>query len=238
MVRDCSRGRAEWRARCKHARSSLGPLDWMSVVMPPGACRISGVAARARIREASREPDPPNELGSPTNKRAYPLRFDRRRESQHGDQPVWPAEPTRSRIARNVPRAIATRHTGQAPVGAATADNFGGEDLHTHAPLATTRERSRTHVRAKPCWPRGPTRLHTAPHLPTATPNPRMGEALLAATTYTLTHCSTDSDGDPEPTHGRSPVWRADPRCSYERSLPRRTLRVAARLGWSFLITP
>jgi hypothetical protein len=45
-------------------------------------------------------------------------------------------------------------------------------------------------------------------------------------------------ESDRERTHGRSPVWRADPRCSYERSLPRRTLRVAARLGWSFLITP
>jgi hypothetical protein len=54
----------------------------------------------------------------------------------------------------------------------------------------------------------------------------------------TLTHRSRRPESDHKPTHGRSPVWRADPRCSYERSLPSRTPRVAARLGWSFLITP
>jgi hypothetical protein len=48
----------------------------------------------------------------------------------------------------------------------------------------------------------------------------------------------TTCRGATQPPCGRSPVWRADPRRSYERSLPGRTPRVAARLGWSFLITP
>jgi hypothetical protein len=87
----------------------------------------------------------------------------------------------------------------------------GRQDLHADAPLAVSRERSRRHAWAKPC---------------------------LAATTYTLPHRSQRPDSERERTHGRSPVWRADPRRSYERNVSRRTPRVAARLGWSFLITP
>jgi hypothetical protein len=63
---------------------------------------------------------------------------------------------------------------------------FGGQDLLTHAPLATSRQRSRTHAWAKPC---------------------------LAGTTYNAVplHTSrefTRSENDRRPTHGRSPVWR------------------------------
>jgi hypothetical protein len=88
---------------------------------------------------------------------------------------------------------------------------FGRQELHTPALRHRFRRRSRTLAWAKPC---------------------------LAARSYTLPHCATGSDGDHRPTHGRSPVWRADPRRSYERNFPRSTPRVAARLGWSFLITP
>jgi hypothetical protein len=87
----------------------------------------------------------------------------------------------------------------------------GRQDLHAHAAAPTFRERSRPHAWTKPC---------------------------LIARTYNACTPSTGSESDHEPTHGRSPVWRADPRCSYERSVARRTPRVAARLGWSFLITP
>jgi hypothetical protein len=73
------------------------------------------------------------------------------------------------------------------------------------------RRERRTHAWAKPIWPPGPTHSRT---------------------------CSQPPESDREPPHGRSPVWRADPRRSYERSLPCRTPRVAARLGRSFLITP
>jgi hypothetical protein len=68
----------------------------------------------------------------------------------------------------------------------------------------------RSHGRS-PVWPPGPTHSRT---------------------------CSQPPESDRERTPGRSPVWRADPRRSYERSLQRRTPRVAARLGRSFLITP
>jgi hypothetical protein len=120
-----------------------------------------------------------------------------------GRSPVWRPDPQPPTAARRVPRTIATARMGEAV--------FGGNDLHTHAPLATFRDRPRPHAWAKPC---------------------------LAATTYTLTHRSQRSETDHDRTHGRSPVWRADPRCSYERSVARRTPRVAAGLGWSFLITP
>jgi polyisoprenoid-binding protein YceI len=46
--------------------------------------------------------------------------------------------------------------------------------------------------------------------------NPRMGEPRLAARTHTLSHHSQPPESDHELRHGRSPVWRADPRHSYE----------------------
>jgi hypothetical protein len=143
---------------------------------------------------------------------------------------------------------------------------FGRDDLHTHARLATFRERPRTHAWAKPClaartytlmhhstrsesdherthgrspvWRGRPTHSCTARNVPRATTNPRMGEALFGRNDLQRQDRSQCPESDRGPTHGRSPVWRADPRCSYERNLPSRTPRVAARLGWSFLITP
>jgi hypothetical protein len=65
-----------------------------------------------------------------------------------------------------------------------------------------------------------------------------MGEALFGGNDLQRLWALLRPESDHGRTHGRSPVWRADPRRSYERSLARRTPRVAARLGWSFLITP
>jgi hypothetical protein len=113
------------------------------------------------------------------------------------------------------------------------------DDLRTDAPLHAVRERSRTVALGEALFDRQ--ELHTPAPAPTLGARPRThtwAKPCLVARTYTLTHHSTGSDGDPKPTHGRSPVWRADPRCSYERSVASRTLRVAARLGRSFLITP
>jgi hypothetical protein len=115
---------------------------------------------------------------------------------------------------------------------------FDSEDVDTHAPPATFRETTTNPRTGEALFGREDLQRCTASHVPRATANPRMGEALLGATTYTLTYRSQRSENDHERTPGRSPVWRADPRCSYERNLPRRTPRVAARLGWSFLITP
>jgi hypothetical protein len=114
----------------------------------------------------------------------------------------------------------------------------GRQDLHAHAPLHTFRRRSRTHARRCPVWPRRPTHSCIARNVPRATTNPRMGEALFGRNDLQRQDRSQCPESDRGPTHGRSPVWRADPRCSYERNLPSRTPRVAARLGWSFLITP
>jgi hypothetical protein len=87
-------------------------------------------------------------------------------------------------------------------------------------------------------WRPGPTRSRTAHNVLRRNPGLHVGEALFGRLTLSACIRPVRSENDPRPTHGRSPVWRADPRRSYERSLPRRTLRVAARLGWSFLITP
>jgi hypothetical protein len=90
----------------------------------------------------------------------------------------------------------------------------------------------------RPVWRGRPAHSRPAPHVPSTIPDPRMGEAQFGG--KDLQRCTrfTRSESDRRPTHGRSPVWRADPRRSYERSVARRTPRVAARLGWSFLITP
>jgi hypothetical protein len=159
------------------------------------------------------------------------------------------------------------RHLGEALCGR--------DDLHTHAPLHTFRERSQALAWAEPCLD---ARTYTLTHRlqrpesvdectrmakpvwrADLVPRTRHSEASwrvefnavsgrivgglqahttsFAADPQPACH-STRPDNDHEPTHGRSPVWRADPRGSYERSVARRTPRVAARLGWSFLITP
>jgi hypothetical protein len=95
----------------------------------------------------------------------------------------------------------------------------------------------------RPLWRPGPTTHVSAPRVSRTITNPHTGEALFGGNDLQRQdsqpmHRLFPFRNDPERTHGRSPVWRADPRCSYERSVASRTLRVAARLGWSFLITP
>jgi hypothetical protein len=166
-------------------------------------------------------------------------RFENDRRPSHGRSPVWTRGPTRSRTACNVPRAStnarawrslfggptwsrATRHSEaswRVEFNAVSGRIAGGLQAHTTSFAAdpqpachSTRpdnDHEPTHGRS-PVW-----RVDQTTHAPLVT-----------------------SRGDDERTHGRSPVWRADPRGSYERSVARRTPRVAARLGWSFLITP
>jgi hypothetical protein len=144
----------------------------------------------------------------------------------HGPSPVPTHNP---RTAQPVPRAITSARKSEAL--------FGGNDLHTHAPLATFRDRPRTHAWAKPCLA-GPPGAPTAHNVSRRNRGLPVGEALFGGPTYNAVPASHVPRATPNSTHGRSPVWRADPRRSYERSVASRTPRVAARLGWSFLITP
>jgi hypothetical protein len=132
-------------------------------------------------------------------------------------------------VSGNGPRG-ATRQTGSSP-------KCCGRHT-TCLSLRTHRERRRTQARAKPCLA---ARTYNASVRSSRSENDHErthGRSPVWRGRYTLTHRSTRSENDPRPSHGRSPVWRADLRCSYERNLPSSTPRVAARLGWSFLITP
>jgi hypothetical protein len=114
----------------------------------------------------------------------------------------------------------------------------GRQDVHVHAPLANVPRATTNPRMGEALFGGKDLQRCSAPHVPRTIADPRMGqEPCLAATSYNV-YRSARSESDHEGTLGRSPVWRADPRCSYERSLARRTPRVAARLGWSFLITP
>jgi hypothetical protein len=149
-------------------------------------------------------------------------RFENDRRPSHGRSPVWTRGPTRSRTARNVPRAStnarawrslfggptwsrATRHSEaswRVEFNAVSGRIVGGLQAHTtsfaadpqpachstrpdndhepthgrspvwrvdqttHAPLVTTRERSRTHAWAKPCLAGGPDHPRTARNVP------------------------------------------------------------------------
>jgi hypothetical protein len=64
------------------------------------------------------------------------ITFRERSRTHHGRRPVWTRRPTHSRIARSVPRATRPRAQAKPCLAAKT---------HTHAPLATSRQRSRTH---------------------------------------------------------------------------------------------
>jgi hypothetical protein len=137
----------------------------------------------------------------------------------------------------HAPRATMTAHTVEALFG---RQSFNAVRLHTsrersrrHAwakpcpvarsytlprPLATSRERSRTNAWEKPCLaPRTCTLTHRS-YVPRTITTARMGEALFGREDYTPTHRSQPPESDHEPAHGRSPVWRADPRRSYERT--------------------
>jgi hypothetical protein len=133
----------------------------------------------------------------PTARRTpAPLPAFRERSRPAHASPVWPPGPTRSRSPPHVPRRHPDPHVGEALFVAGTTR---GACIRP----GTFRERSRL--------------LHgDQPVLAARTHNAR---------THNLCIGSSRFENDPRPTHGRSPVWRADPRRSYERSLPRRTPR-------------
>jgi hypothetical protein len=167
------------------------------------------VSRRERGSDGNARARPAERAWRPTPQWAYRSRRPKRhRECQPGDQPVWPLRHTTQVSTTQESAPHGARTTTNARMGEAL---FGRQELVADAPLHRFRRRSRTHPWAKPCL---------------------AGDDLQPACR------SARSESDCEPTHGRSPVWRADPRRSYERNFPRRTLRVAARLGWSFLITP
>jgi hypothetical protein len=165
---------------------------------------------RSYVRERSRRPAwaKPRLAATTSTLTHRSTHSENDRGPSHGDQPVWPRRPTTPGPTTHVSAPSVPRTTTNPRMGEAL---FGRQELVADAPLHRFRRRSRTHPWAKPCL---------------------AGDDLQPACR------SARSESDCEPTHGRSPVWRADPRCSYERNFPRRTLRVAARLGWSFLITP
>jgi hypothetical protein len=87
-------------------------------------------------------------------------------------------------------------------------------------------------------WQPGPPHSRATRNVPSTTTNARPGEAPVWRPGATTRAAPATFQSAHEPGHGRSPVWRADPRRPYARNLPRRTPRVAARLGWSFLTSP
>jgi hypothetical protein len=123
--------------------------------------------------------------------------------------------------------------TPRASPGASRAGRNASHGRHRDVTVVQNRSQRPTNEQFAEASPTGPTR-----NAPRAITNPRISEAVFGGPTHTLTHRSPRPESDHEPTHGRSPVWRADPRGSYARNLPRRSPRVDARVGWSFLTTP
>jgi hypothetical protein len=178
------------------------------------------------------------------------------RGRQRGHQALWSHRQVAALARFGHQRGSQTRRTSVAPdpqrVPLSTSER-PRESQHRSACLAASTYNARTHnlcIRSsrsendpRPSQGRSPVwRAHMAlVPLPTcrdATQASMWAKPCLAATTYNARGASHVPRATPNSTHGRSPVWRADPRRSYERSVARRTPRVAARLGWSFLITP
>jgi hypothetical protein len=137
-----------------------------------------------------------------------------------------PQGPTHSRA-----RALSRTHCWAKPCSAAWTTHS-----RTHRSQPPESDHDRTHGRS-PLWRADPRRSYRSQRAETQ-PRPPCGRSPVWRPDPQRARLSTRSENHRGPRHGRSPVWRADPRRSYERSLPSRTLRVAARLGWSFLITP
>jgi hypothetical protein len=72
-------------------------------------------------------------------------------DAPHGRSPIWRADPHTHVPLANVPRPITTARMGEALCRR--------QDLHADAPLAVSRERSRTHAWAKPCLAGRPSAL-------------------------------------------------------------------------------
>jgi hypothetical protein len=168
-------------------------------------------------------------------------------------RPTRPETPPRPRVGEpslagttDNPRPL---HTFQArPRPPHGISLFGRQDPPRQDPQPMLRsprpenDPEHTHGRS-PVWREDLQADAPAPHVPRTIADPRLAVSLFGRQDSQRQDPqpmlrSPRPENDRRPSHGRSPVWRADPRCSYERSVASRTLRVAARLGWSFLITP
>jgi hypothetical protein len=143
--RRCRPARPMWVRRlagCRHAHQGV----WSH-----RRCRGASAAGQQRVsqtRRTSVATDPPWAHRS--------RRPNRRRENQPSDQPVWPPGPTTQGPTTYASALPVSRTITSARMGEAL---FGGDDLHTHAPLYTFRERSQTLAWAKPCLAGRPTML-------------------------------------------------------------------------------
>jgi hypothetical protein len=203
-------------AHSSHAHPSGGGSAHGAIAMPPSLC-ASGVSQRRRgvgqrrrdVRQRQARSHPPNKASRPTHD---------------------------VRASPHVPRAITAPRLGEALCGGDDLQRCTASHVTT---VHTFRDRSQTHAWAKPCLA---ARSYTLPHrsLPLDNDHERShGRSPVQQPRPTHSRIrSQPPESDHERTHGRSPVWRAGPRRSYERCLPSRTPRVAALLGWSFLITP
>jgi hypothetical protein len=187
-------------------------------------CRNAEAVSGSGLRGATTK-----RVSRPTQRACFSARSESDDDRTHGRSPVWPPELQRC-PASYVPRTITTACLGEAlsccqelhtPASARNLPRaitnqrmgkalFGPQDLHTHAPfLRSENDHNGTHGRS-PVWPR---RLHT--HAPLATSRERSRTGAWA-----------------------KPCLAGRPTALVRTYLPRRTPRVAARLGWSFLITP
>jgi hypothetical protein len=111
-------------------------------------------------------------------------RFENDRRPSHGRSPVWTRGPTRSRTARNVPRASTNARAWRSLFGGPT---WSRATRHSEASW-------RVEFNAVSGRIAGGLQAHTTS---------------FAADPQPACH-STRPDNDHEPTHGRSPVWRVD----------------------------
>jgi hypothetical protein len=113
-VRDRFSGRAERHAPCGSAANSFGGV----VPRAPLAARV---CVRTPQMRPSVVPGDALQTGGSTlhvSVNALPLRL----AHKQCDGPIWPRGPTRSRTARNLPRAITNARMGEALFGGPTHD--------------------------------------------------------------------------------------------------------------------
>jgi hypothetical protein len=113
---------------------------------------VTWQAGRAAARERRRTRAWPKTCLAVDLNRHSPLAMSRERPGTHAwPKPCLARGQQPQRTAHDVTRRHPDFHVGEAL--------FGGTDLHTHASLATSRDRSRTHAWPKPCLAGRPTAL-------------------------------------------------------------------------------
>jgi hypothetical protein len=113
---------------------------------------VTRQAGRAAARERRRTRAWPKTCLAVDLNRHSPLATSRERPGTYAwPKPCLARGQQPQRTAHDVTRRHPDFHVGEAL--------FGGTDLHTHASLATSRDRSRTHAWAKPCLAGRPTVL-------------------------------------------------------------------------------